>query len=90
MYARMAITTKYLGPTNFRPSRIAAKCEAGRIVVVWDGALGIADNHAAAVRALAVKLGWGGTWRLGSIASGSYVAVMDTDANALQVDVTDA
>jgi hypothetical protein len=83
-----AIETKFLGPTNFRGPRIVAKAEAGRIVVPWDHALNPAENHARAARALAVKLGWRGTYRGGSLPN-SYVFVRSTgfsNAMAFELD----
>ena len=73
-----AIVTKYHGPTDRKPSRITARCDAGRIVVQWDHRLNVADNHREAVSALATKLGWSGTWILGSLPEsfGGYCAVI--------------
>lgn len=53
-----AIRTCYHGPTNVSGSRMSARCDAGKIVIAFDHALDIADNHAAAARALQRKLGW--------------------------------
>lgn len=53
-----AIVTKFLGPTNFKGARVKAACEAGQIVVSWDDALNVDENHDAAAHALAHKLGW--------------------------------
>jgi hypothetical protein len=53
-----AIVTKYHGPTNYKGSRISARAEAGRIIVHYDHALNIGENHAAAAQALADRLGW--------------------------------
>jgi hypothetical protein len=53
-----AITTKYLGATNFRGSRIKATCQAGSITVAWDDALDVDANHVKAAKALADKLDW--------------------------------
>lgn len=61
-FARQAITTKYLGPTDKRGARIVASCEAGRIVVGWNDSLEQFPNHRAAALALAKRLGWGGPW----------------------------
>ena len=58
VYARQAIVTKYIGPTNYRGTRISVRCSAGRIIVPWDHSLGIVENHAAAAFTLARKLGW--------------------------------
>jgi hypothetical protein len=57
---RQAIVTKYLGPTNFRGSRVVAKAYAGRVVIPWDDALGQDENHEMAARALCLKFGWFG------------------------------
>jgi hypothetical protein len=57
-----SIYTKYIGPTNFRGSRIKATASngAGSLTVSYDHALNVDGNHAAAARALAKKLGWHG------------------------------
>jgi hypothetical protein len=55
---RQAITTKYLGPTNHRGSRVKATAQAGSITLGWDDALDVAANHARAALALANKFGW--------------------------------
>ena len=53
-----AIRTKAIAPTNTRGPRVAASCDAGRVVISWDHKLYIDDNHEAAANALARKLGW--------------------------------
>ena len=52
------ITTRYHGPANIKGSRISATCEAKRIILSWDHALGVDDNHSAAVEELTKRLGW--------------------------------
>jgi len=76
---RQAITTKYIGPTNYRPARVKATAASGLSVTVsWDHALNVDDNHTAAARALAVKLKWGGLWVGGGGEVGNvYVLVTD-------------
>ena len=59
---RQAITTRYIGPTNFRGSRIKAKAAAGSVMVNYLCDLNIEDNHTRAAKALAEKFGWGGRW----------------------------
>lgn len=65
---RQAIVTKYLGPTNFRGSRVKAVCDAETITISWDDALNPEDNHRVAANQLANSLGWIGPtmpgWRL--------------------------
>lgn len=53
-----AIVTKYLGPTNFRGSRVKASAQAGSIIINWDDALNSEENHDLAANKLAIKFGW--------------------------------
>jgi hypothetical protein len=59
MIILQAIQTKYMGPTNFRGSRVKAECRAGSITLSWDDALNSDENHIKAAKALIKKLGWG-------------------------------
>lgn len=54
----MAIETKYIGPTNYRPGRVKAVSDAGSLTRAWDHALGVQENHHAAAVALAERMGW--------------------------------
>lgn len=72
-----AIQTKYVGPTNYRGTRIIARADAGRIVHHYDYSLGDIGNHKAAAHALADKLGWGGTWVGGNLPDGTMGWVWD-------------
>jgi hypothetical protein len=67
-----AITTKYLGPTNFRGSRIKASCEAGSITLPYDYNENDGGHYGAAV-ALIKKLGWEdhGRWYRGDTSTGN-------------------
>jgi len=56
------ITTKYLGPTNTRGSRIKALTSSGlSITVGYDDVLNNENNHVAAAELLAIKVGWTNT-----------------------------
>ena len=56
-----AIKTKYLGPTNFKGSRVRATDEDGNsIILSWDHALNSDKNHEAAAQALCDKMDWEG------------------------------
>lgn len=77
---RQAIVTKWFGPTNSRGSRVKAKAAAGSITVSWDYGLNVADNHAAAARALADKLGWPGAWVGGGTPGEDGYVFVDTRA----------
>lgn len=72
-----AIITKYLGCTNFKPSRIKATCAAGSITVSYDHAFNIDGNHKAVAAMLAVKLGWekNGKLHSGCLPNGDYCHV---------------
>jgi hypothetical protein len=67
---RQAITTKYLGPTNSRGSRVKATASAGSVTLSWDHALDSDENHRAAALALAAKFGWDGEWIGGGLEHG--------------------
>lgn len=74
---RQAIITKYLGATNYRGARVKATA-AGRatITIPWDDALDVDPNHAAAARALALRMGWLGVWVVGGANVGNvYVNI---------------
>jgi hypothetical protein len=53
-----SIRTRYMGPTNFKGSRIQAKCEAKTIYVSYNHALNVEENHRAACRALVHAMKW--------------------------------
>ncbi len=76
-----AIETRYHGPTNTRPARVSARCDAGRIVLFWDHALGVVGNHRAAAVVLAMHLGWPTDMIGGSLPGSGYAWVQrDTPA----------
>ena len=89
-YASQAIRTHYLPATNFKPSRIKAKCQRGSIVISYDSGLDNADAHREAARTLlarfiaedAVKYGtgternpWSRPFVTGALPDGSYAHV---------------
>ena len=53
-----AIFTKFIGPTNFRGSRVKAVADGGTITIGWDHALNPEANYRTAAEALRAKLGW--------------------------------
>ena len=56
-----AITTKFLGPTNFRGSRIKASAKSGRglsVTIPYPHELSQSAAHAAAALALCAKMNW--------------------------------
>ena len=72
-----AITTKYLGPTNTKGSRIKATCKDGSVTVGYDNALNSSDNHDAACKALLNKLECGGHYIGGGYSNG-YIYVCNS------------
>ena len=70
MMLTQAIVTKYLGPTNFRGSRIKATAAAGSITVHYPHALNPDKAHAFAASQLAEKFNWVGVWYAGGMPSG--------------------
>lgn len=76
------ITTKYHGPTNTRPSRIIARAGGQSVTMSPDDSTRMLheDIHAAAAKALAVKLGWKGEW-VGQPLESSWVRVVADDRN---------
>lgn len=73
-FARQAISTKFLGATNHRGSRIRVTAEAGSLTVEWAHELDVFENHARAARLFADKMGWKGEWFGGATRDG-YVFV---------------
>ncbi len=73
-----AITTKYLGPSNVRGSRVKATAAAGSVTLHWDHSLNPEANHREAAAALAIKYGWDGRWHGGCNHDGQYVFVVET------------
>lgn len=77
---RQAITTKYIGPTNTRGSRVKATSASGdTLTLAWDDAVGGDANHRYAAGELATKLQWAGTWHCGATEAGYCFVCVDGD-----------
>lgn len=63
---RQSITTKYIGPTNFRGARIKATAEAGSVTLPFNYEVNHDKSHHHAAKALAEKFGWSGVWAVGA------------------------
>jgi TRAP-type C4-dicarboxylate transport system substrate-binding protein len=80
MYARQAIVTKYLSPTNFRPARIKATAQAGSMTFEWNHGNNPDENHYKAALAFAKAKGWDTDGHgFGALPSGGYVLTLKTD-----------
>ncbi len=69
-FCRQAITTKYIGPTNYRGSRVKATASAGSVTLEWDDELNTSANHASVAQALCNKFGWTGEYVMGGTETG--------------------
>jgi hypothetical protein len=82
------ISTKYLGATNSKPSRIIAKTSSGkRISLSYDHALNDDKNHMKAAKELMTRLQWpgrmvGGHTKDGMVFVVADMAFMDYSINA--------
>ena len=54
-HARQAIVTRYLCPTNTKPSRIRASCDRASVIISFPQGESLVDAHAVAVRELLAK-----------------------------------
>lgn len=72
----IAITTRFLGPTNTKGARVVAECDGARIVREYDYAAGNKSFGIVACE-LARKQGWTGTF-LEGYAKGGRVFVFAT------------
>ena len=70
-----AITTKFLGPTNYRGSRIKANCVAGAITEQRNYEIDYTADHIAVAKQLATQLGWAGNWYGGCHSADGFVFV---------------
>ena len=52
------IITKFIGPTNWRGSRIKVTSFSGSIIVNWDHAFSVGENHCLAADKLIKMRGW--------------------------------
>ena len=60
-----AIVVKFMGPTNYKPSRYKATCQAGSVTLSADYSLDATENAIAAAKVLAEKVDWQGRYHLG-------------------------
>lgn len=72
-----AITVKYLGATNTKPSRFKATADAGSVIVSYDYEHDAKQNARIAAETLAAKYGWPNAEKLvgGQTHNGDYVFV---------------
>ena len=64
---RQAVTTKYINPTDKKPSRIQAKSGPGSIYISYDSELSSDENHRKACEAYLSKYKWKGQYHAGTV-----------------------
>jgi hypothetical protein len=75
-----AITTKYIGPSNTRGSRIKAETAQGETLTIdCAGSISEEENHISAARSLAERLNWHGSFVGDRIKGARMVFVWDND-----------
>lgn len=82
-----AIKTRYLPPTNTKPSRIKAECEAGTITISRDYSLNLEQLHIKAAYLLIQKLKWNPVKLYTGVLKDCYVHVLhkyDSDVIDMQ------
>lgn len=64
-----AIQTRFFGPTNTKPARVKAYCDAGSVWFGFHNGPGKTEREAyhLAAKQLATKLGWSGVWVGGGV-----------------------
>jgi len=81
---RQAIKTKFLGPTETKPARIRAECDASAETTPYDHSLDADQNHIRAAKTLANNLGWSGRWHGGGMED-EYFFVCEADVMAFKI-----
>ena len=76
------ISVKFLGPTDFRPSRYKAEAEAGSLTLATDYSLDAEGNATRAAKALVEKLKWDyGRWIGASLGNDVWAFVCDSSVS---------
>ena len=82
-----AISTKHIGPTNYRGSRVKAEADAGSVTISWEYGLNADANHARAALYLMRLLDWDSSnVRSGTIRDGRMVWVRSDMAAQTPID----
>lgn len=80
---RVAVTAKYLAPTNYRPTRIKVQRADGgntkdtTLIVGWDYSISHSDNYMNAIAKYLTQMGWQGTWSVGSTETGAVAVCIE-------------
>ena len=75
---KVAIETKYIGPSNIKGSRVKATAQTdNQITLTWDDSLNSAQNHARAAAALCEKMDWNGHLVGGGTKAGEVFVFVD-------------
>ena len=83
-----AIISRFVPCTNFRPSRVSARCAGGSVMLSWDDDLSAEENHQNAAKALCAKLEWNCSIQTGALTD-SYVHTLSIPKKRLFVFATE-
>lgn len=86
---RCVIRCKYLGPTNYKGTRVKVSrwdgsawgADPNRMTVAWDHALSAIGNYAAAVDLYLERAGWDGDWTVASCDGGAVAVYVPNSAS---------
>lgn len=86
-YAKATIVVKYLGPTNTKPARMKATCQAGSKIIPYpnDVEQDSAYIEAAAALVDAEGLAWGSKWSMGRLDNDSVIFTPITCTNVVEL-----
>lgn len=86
-YAKATIVVKYLGPTNTKPARMKATCQAGSKIIPYPSHVEQDSAFIEAAFALleAKKLAWGSQWAMGRLDNDSVIFTPITPTNVVEV-----
>lgn len=82
-----AIQTKFIGPSETRGARVKAWIENIPVILPWDHALEVVDNHGAAARKLAELLRWSGRLVGGTLPDESMAWVFVDGSASVEVQL---
>jgi len=83
---RQSISTRYLGATNTRGSRVKARSSSGLSVTLpYDHEYDANTNHTRAAEALAREFGWVGRWVAGGAEDGRGNVYVQDDGDGFTV-----
>ena len=86
-YAKATITVKYLGPTDTKPARMKATCQAGSKIIPYPNHVEQDSAYIEAAFALIDDKGlaWGPNWTMGRLDNDSVIFTPITCTNVVEL-----